>query len=927
MAIPTSCLPLLFRRKTFRFQTAKVSDEPKKQKEMNQSLMKKSSSSRTGNFVLFMELRKKILTFRDLFDISPLNGSVPIHELVIATAEDLHRMYPELIPCNPTSKTKERNAHQGLICFYDVLRCIGESWITDKKKRDKFKHINTGTSPLKELVEVVVAMLECINKAARERFDTTDEDEPKQDSYSSRSMSIERKSIDYNLDRTFLCSSPHTPTSVLPESPRYGEYGSLAYSPPCLWELRVQALEKLVPADLKRLALNMMPHLTSLDHSPRSQKTTMVEGPKADTEQREKDAEIKASSVTEESKPNLRKSDSMKQVNEVGSKSAEQATSEEETPMNIEMEVDETVQATTINSGSKEQSSEEIQPTSSASPVPTPTTAAPAPMTTKNDMFVSVDEASLDRALSPPCPIQPSSLAFPSHEVLPQAAPTPPSITVVLPVLPPIRTVAPIRCAPPPPPPLPSTATPTPSQAPLAPPSPPPPPSTATPTPSQAPLAPSPPPPPPPPPTKITTPSKVPLVQLPPPPPPPIASRPPPPIASRPPPPIASPPIASRLPPPIASCPPPSPPLPGRSPPTSALSVAGPPAPKLLNVGPPAPPPPTGAAHPPPPPPMMTSKGSLPVPPPPMAMRGGAAAPPPPPGAGRSLRAKVTTKLKRSSHMGNLYRLLKGKVEGSCLTNKSSQGKKGVGSNSGGGKQSMADALAEMTKRSAYFQQIEDDVQKHGQTIKELHGAINSFQTKDMDELLKFQKHVESRLEVLTDESQVLARFEGFPIKKLETLRTAAALYIKLDGIVTDLHNWKIESPLGQLLDRVEKYFNKIKGEMDALERTKNEEAKRFQSHNIHFDFHVLVKIKEAMVDVSSSCMELALMEKREAKAASNDQTWSKAGGKQKICAKMLWRAFQFAFKVYSFAGGQDDRADLLTRELAREIETDPMQE
>ncbi|GAB2236358.1 hypothetical protein Droror1_Dr00028221, partial [Drosera rotundifolia] len=75
-------------------------------------------------------------------------------QLVIATAEDLHRMYPELIHRNPTSKTKERNTHQGLICFYNVLRCIGESWITNKKKRDKFKHINTGTSPLKELGDI-----------------------------------------------------------------------------------------------------------------------------------------------------------------------------------------------------------------------------------------------------------------------------------------------------------------------------------------------------------------------------------------------------------------------------------------------------------------------------------------------------------------------------------------------------------------------------------------------------------------------------------------------------------------------------------------------------------------------------------------------------------------------------------------------------
>ncbi|KAF2303385.1 hypothetical protein GH714_017721 [Hevea brasiliensis] len=101
---------------------------------------------------------------------------------------------------------------------------------------------------------------------------------------------------------------------------------------------------------------------------------------------------------------------------------------------------------------------------------------------------------------------------------------------------------------------------------------------------------------------------------------------------------------------------------------------------------------------------------------------------------------------------------------------------------------------------------------------------------------------------------------------------------------------------------------------MDALERTKDEESKKFQSHNIHFDFHIIVQIKESLVDVSSNCMELALKERRQARTANPN----------KANAKMLWRAFQFAFRVYSFAGGHDDRADKLTRELAHEIETDP---
>lgn len=268
--------------------------------------------------------------------------------------------------------------------------------------------------------------------------------------------------------------------------------------------------------------------------------------------------------------------------------------------------------------------------------------------------------------------------------------------------------------------------------------------------------------------------------------------------------------------------------------------------------------------------------------------------------------------------MGNLYRVLKGKVEGSNnLDGKSSQGKKSSIRGPTNGKQGMADALAEMTKRSAYFQQIEEDVQKYAKSIMELKSAITSFQTKDMPELLKFHKHVESHLEALTDESQVLVRFEGFPTKKLEALRMAAVLYSKLNSVVTNLEGWKVVAPLGQQLDKVESYFNKIKGEVDTLERTKDEESKKFQAHNIHFDFNVLVKIKESMVDVSSSCMELALKETRKANANG-------AEGQRKGVAKMLWRAFQLAFRVYTFAGGQDDRADKLTRELAVEIESDP---
>ncbi|EFH68875.1 hypothetical protein ARALYDRAFT_471241 [Arabidopsis lyrata subsp. lyrata] len=305
---------------------------------------------------------------------------------------------------------------------------------------------------------------------------------------------------------------------------------------------------------------------------------------------------------------------------------------------------------------------------------------------------------------------------------------------------------------------------------------------------------------------------------------------------------------------------------------------------------------------------------------------------------------KATSKLKRSTHLGALFRFLKAKLEGKNpeVRSRGAGGgsKGGMGSAPASGKQGMADALAEITKKSPYFQKIEEDVRMYMSSINELKTDITKFKNKDITELQKFHHRVESVLEKLEDETQVLARCEGFPHKKLEAIRMAAALYSKLQGMIKELKNWKIESPANQLFDKTERYFAKASHrntdfssffafpffEIETLDQIKAEEEKKFKSNNIHFDFNILVQIKELMVDISSGCMELALKEKREAKIASQTTAESreaKPSTKNKTpgWAKTLWRAFHFAYRVYTFAGGHDDRADKLTRELGEEIE------
>jgi len=298
--------------------------------------------------------------------------------------------------------------------------------------------------------------------------------------------------------------------------------------------------------------------------------------------------------------------------------------------------------------------------------------------------------------------------------------------------------------------------------------------------------------------------------------------------------------------------------------------------------------------------------------------------------ASKALRPRRSnTKLKRSSQMGNLYRVLKGKVEGADQTGKSSQTRrKSISGGSDNSTQGMAEALAEITRRSSYFRQIQKDVQQFATPIMEMKHAIECFETRNMDELLKFHHYVELHLEDLTDETQVLARFENFPTKKLEVVRAAATLYSKLSSIADRLNTWQVVAPLSRQLDKVTCYFDKIKVEVEALESIKDEESKRFERHKIFFDFNVLIRIKESMVDVSSSCIALALEESKATKAAPSrgvgDMMAAHDDSGLRRCLQMLWRAFQLSFRVYNFAGGQDERAEELTCALAREMQTYP---
>ncbi|GKC14158.1 formin-like protein 5 isoform X1 [Tanacetum coccineum] len=739
-----------------------------------------------------IELRKKIMSFREFLDLPPCTTSSSIIELVKETVKELHKLHPNVVQCNSISDSEgAMNKAINELCV--SIKSLGKHWMHSDEWMVKSKKDDVAND---DLEKHVLALLDDIIKVARERMFKT--------------MNMENsKDMKENADSPSCSYEKSSPTSVTTELQN---------------NKSAKAWSKVTPSSL------MDPQVAE------------------DVVGKNKDGNVRVHVeilVPPSSLKSIVGAANVQLVPEAGSPS-----SSAERP---------SISASIVSLPPQLLDSEASQPPLPSPPPPVSLHSDSEHMPSTAKRYTSASPTTEVRTLRPPPPPPPPLPPPPEGEN-----------NITIPVPPPPAPPSSVKASnstslPPPPPP------------------PPPPPSTSMVTSNTTSLSPPPPPPPPPPP--LTTSS------------------------------VAAP-FPISLEPPPAPQPPAAPGLPPLPPPPPSVPIEN-------GSVPPPPPPPVPMANgnvpPPPPSSIASSDGVGPTPPPPV-QQGKWGAPPPPPavGSGGKLLRKSVSKLKRSSQMGCLYRQLKAKVEGSGTKSKTLQ-KKGskVGASGGGGeKKGMADALAEMTKRSSYFQQIEEDVKNYTDAIKEVKAALVSFQTTDMNELIKFHKYVESHLEKLTDETQILARFEDFPSKKLEGLRMAAALYSKLDAIATTLQEWQIEPPVNQVLDRLENYFDKIKGELDTLDRTKDEEVKKFKSQKIHFDFGILIRIKELMVDVSSNCMEVALKEKRLSSA-------SKKNSKKASSGKVLWKAFQFAFRVYSFAGGHDERAENLTKELAQHIQAE----
>ncbi|KAF5943760.1 hypothetical protein HYC85_017837 [Camellia sinensis] len=265
-----SCAPLLFRKKSHGFEGKESPVATIKRSNIlrNLKLFKGSkvhnSNSATSVFLKMEELRKKILTFRDLIDLPPCVGSASANELVITTVKDLHVLYPNIVPKNSMSEIEGTPINQALASLCQALKSIGDMWMSKDEWVEKSKTVAYDKMTSNKLEQHALAMLHDMIKLARERlFDLMDEDEPvKVNSPKTGSFGRSLSESSYSENKSPF-GSPATPTSVLPVMTTRS---AAPYCSPLLLPLRVQAVEKLNPIDFKRLSFHMFHYMAGSGH-------------------------------------------------------------------------------------------------------------------------------------------------------------------------------------------------------------------------------------------------------------------------------------------------------------------------------------------------------------------------------------------------------------------------------------------------------------------------------------------------------------------------------------------------------------------------------------------------------------------------------------------------------------------------------------
>jgi len=235
--------------------------------------------------------------------------------------------------------------------------------------------------------------------------------------------------------------------------------------------------------------------------------------------------------------------------------------------------------------------------------------------------------------------------------------------------------------------------------------------------------------------------------------------------------------------------------------------------------------------------------------------------------------------------------------------------------------------VEELASKSKLAQEVQQDIEKHRDTIVALMKEIQEFDDVTMAELRNLHQRTDRCLESLADETMVLREFP-WPHDKCASIREAVKRDESLEKMLAqcfacakrcqEVENGQLGTDAEKQLGRVEAAFHELSLTVESLKRSREEMQSRYYKYQIPFDVGTITTVQERSLDFAKLHMSLTLTLVDAPALLNGGSKLTQAN--QKVQA-LLKAAFEFAFKVQQFANITDEEATVLFELLFAVIE------
>ncbi|XRB09192.1 hypothetical protein NFJ02_39g97470 [Pycnococcus provasolii] len=287
--------------------------------------------------------------------------------------------------------------------------------------------------------------------------------------------------------------------------------------------------------------------------------------------------------------------------------------------------------------------------------------------------------------------------------------------------------------------------------------------------------------------------------------------------------------------------------------------------------------------------------GGIPPPPPPPPPGGIRPPPPPPPPGGAGARSGGVDGIMHAPEVAQMYHEMRRALMGAEGIG-GGDGKKRVG---GGGGADRGMLMAELTGRSEHARNVKNDVDKYGDTLREVASVIKSMRPSSIDALATFVESVEALLGSLSDEAAVIKQLGGsefWPEGKMDAFREAVGAKKALVNEATKLKEWRPRdsAALREEMARAEAALRHAERVVDRRMASLESDKAKFREHGIPWNDDPVKAVRRASLETAKQFMSLALEESKRLQDRDEEE----------VEREVLADVVRCVFRVHQFAGG-----------------------